>query len=104
MSHLTVRGIITLAWQRLECSRFAAKAFCHYLLNRSLHTLVCLLSKPHFGQLVEVAHTLKRAIADEEVLFDIPNHALIFALGAGTIGPAGSRHKIVVARQVHKAF
>lgn len=62
------------------------------------------LAQPLFGQVVELGPALKGAVAHEEMLFDVADHALVFAFGAGTIRAAGAGREAVVRREVEKAL
>src|SRR3972149_4632820 len=46
----------------------------------------------------------ENTVAHEEIVFDIPHHALILAFGSGAIWTAGPRAETVAPGQVYKAF
>ena len=46
----------------------------------------------------------KGAVAHKEVILDVPHHALVFALGPGSIRLAGPRGEAVVESQIQKAL
>lgn len=58
--------------------------------------------QPLLGQLIEMRQALEGTVADKEMMLHIPDHALVFALGACPIGTAGPRLKPVMPGQVQK--
>jgi len=103
LPHVAVAGVEGRDRQGPQRRRLARVALGDDLPDRAVHAPVSLLAQPGLGLGIEMRQAVKRPIAHEKVRLDITNHALVLALGAGPIGPAGPRGEAVVTGQVDKA-
>ncbi len=104
LTMLEIGGVVALRRQRRQSWQLTLKAESDDFMHSAMHAQIGFLTQPLLGQLVEVCPALKGAIAHEEVVFDVADHALIFAFGASPVGAAGTRGKAVVLCEIEKAL
>ncbi len=101
---LPVGGVIADARQRTECPRLAGKPLGHDLLHRPVAATIRLVPQPVLGELIEMHPTIDGAVADEEVVLDVADHAFVLALRLRPGRSARARYKPIVSRQIHKSW
>src|SRR5690606_27763869 len=75
----------------------------HDLAHGAMHALVGLGGEPGLEQADEVIEALEGAVALEEVLLHVADHAFHLARGAGPVGPAGFGAEGVMAGELPEA-
>jgi hypothetical protein len=60
------------------------------------------LPQPLLGELIQMGPAVEGAIADEEVVLDVADVALVFALGLGSCRPTRPRPEAIVSGQIEK--
>lgn len=71
-------------------------------MHGAVHPGVGFLPEPLLGQLVEVGPALEGAVADEEVMLDVADVALVLALGLGSGRATGPRAEAIVPGQIEE--
>ena len=79
-------------------------ALVDHLLDRAMHPRVGFFGQPLLGELVEVSPAFERPVADEEMALDVPDHALVLALGPGSAGLADPGIEVIERRQIQEAL
>jgi hypothetical protein len=72
------------------------------LVHGAVHPGIGLLPEPLLGELIEVGPALEGAVADEEMVLDVADVALVLALGLGPRRATGPRAEAVVAGQIEE--
>src|SRR4029453_18696536 len=94
-----VRLVVAAGGQRLQRRGLPGEALGHDLVHRAVHPRVGFLPQPLLGEPVEMGPALEGAVADEEVVLDVADVALVLPFGLGASGPAGAGAEAVVAGQ-----
>src|SRR6185295_12520800 len=102
LARLPVRGVVAPGWQGLQGRGLPCKALGHDFVDGAVHPRVGLLAEPLLGELVEVGPALEGAVADEEVVLDVADVALVLALGLGPGWATGPGAEAVVAGQIEE--
>jgi hypothetical protein len=86
-----------------ERRRFPGETLGDHFVDGPVDAPVGFLPEPLPGELVQVGPALEGAVADEEVVFHVPDVPLVLALGLRPGGATGPGHEAVVTRQIHEA-
>src|SRR5206468_1168309 len=103
LARLPVRRVVALGRQGLQRWGLPGEALGDDLVHGAVHARVGFLPEPPLGELVEVGPALEGAIADEEVVLDVPDVALVLALGLRAGRATGPGTEAVVAGQIDEA-
>ena len=81
LARLPVGGVVAPGWQRLQGRGLPGEARGHDLVDGAVDPGVGFLPQPLLGELVGVGPALEGPVADEEVVLDVADVALVLALG-----------------------
>ena len=102
LAQLPVRRVVAAGGKRLQLRLLPGEPLGHDLVHGAVHPRVGLLAQPLLGELIEMGPAVEGPVADEEVVLDVADLALVLALGPGPRRPTGARPEAVVAGEIEK--